>query len=278
MTRQPRLDVFGATDIGLARDVNEDQFVVADVAKSLAFEQTSLPDVRTTRRIDRTKGKLMLVADGMGGHAAGDRASALVADSVAAYLRGLVPLLLQFDSSDEAELNRVLKAAVEKSAEVIAAETARNPARRGMGTTLTMAYVLWPTAFLVHVGDSRAYLLRGGEIEQLTTDHTIAQQLVEGGAMDQERARRTRWASVLWNVIGGTAGGKLRPVISKVPLESGDVLLLCTDGLTKHVSDEAIGQILDRSASAEDACKSLIARANELGGRDNITVVVARFV
>jgi serine/threonine protein phosphatase PrpC len=277
MRRPPKLDVFGATDVGRVREVNEDQFVIADVAKSLAFEQTSLPDARTTRRIDRTKGKLLLVADGMGGHAAGDRASALVADSVSSYLRGLVPLLLQFDSSDEEELNRVLKAAVEKSAEVIAAEASRNPLRRGMGTTLTMAYVLWPTAFLVHVGDSRAYLLRGGEFEQLTTDHTIAQQLVEGGAMDEERARRTRWASVLWNVIGGSAG-KLRPVVSKVPLQPGDALLLCTDGLTKHVSDEAIARILDRSASAEEACRALVDRANELGGRDNTTVIAARFV
>lgn len=272
------MDVFGATDAGLTRDVNEDQFVVADVAKSLAFEQTSLPDARTTKRIDRTKGKLMLVADGMGGHAAGDRASALVADSIAAYLRGLVPLLLQFDSSDAGELNRVLKAAVEKSAEVIAAESARHPARRGMGTTLTMAYVLWPTAFLVHVGDSRAYLLRRSMLERLTTDHTIAQQLVEGGAMDEERARRTRWASLLWNVIGGTGEGRLRPVISKVPLEQGDTLLLCTDGLSKQVSDKWIGRILGRSAFAEDACKALIAKAKELGGRDNITVIVARFV
>ena len=265
------------TDLGQIRDVNEDQFLIADLTKAMAVEQTSLPDARTTRRIDRTKGKLLLVADGMGGHAAGDKASALVADTVSRYFRQMSPLLLQLDSDDEVELNRVLKAAVEKSAEVVAFESQRHPSRKGMGTTLTMAYLLWPTAFIVHIGDSRAYLFRNGELEQLTTDHTVAQQLVEGGAMEPEKALRTRWASVLWNVIGGTSG-KLLPVVSKAALEAGDVMLLCTDGLTKHMSDRDLAKIVALDLSSEETCRRLVETANAGGGRDNITIIVAKFV
>lgn len=242
-----------ASDPGLVREHNEDTAL-------------ALPELG-----------LFVVADGMGGHAAGDKASALVADTVSRYFRQMSPLLLQLDSDDEVELNRVLKAAVEKSAEVVAFESQRHPSRKGMGTTLTMAYLLWPTAFIVHIGDSRAYLFRNGELEQLTTDHTVAQQLVEGGAMEPEKALRTRWASVLWNVIGGTSG-KLLPVVSKAALEAGDVMLLCTDGLTKHMSDRDLAKIVALDLSSEETCRRLVETANAGGGRDNITIIVAKFV
>jgi protein phosphatase len=277
MTKPPRIDVFGQTDAGRQREHNEDQFVIADLSKSLAVEMTSLQDERTTKRIDRTKGKLLIVADGLGGHAAGDRASALVAGTVSHHLRSLAPLLLQLDSTDEEEIRRVLQTAVQKAATIVAEESTRNPSRAGMGTTLTMAYVLWPTAFLLHVGDSRAYLYRNKELGQLTTDHTIAQQLVDAGAMDAEIARRTRWASALWNVIGGSQT-KFMLFVSKVPLEPGDTMLLCTDGLTKHVSDKEIADVLERVKPSEPACRALVDLANSRGGTDNITVIVARFV
>jgi protein phosphatase len=145
-----------------------------------------------------------------------------------------------------------------------------------MGTTLTMAYVVWPRLFIVHVGDSRCYLLRRSELKQLTEDHTVAQQYVESGVLAADEAETSRWSNVLWNVVGG-ASDELAPQVYKSELQLGDTLLLCTDGLNKHVSDDRIAQVLAEDADAEKVCRCLVAAANDAGGSDNVTIVVARF-
>jgi serine/threonine protein phosphatase PrpC len=145
-----------------------------------------------------------------------------------------------------------------------------------MGTTLTMAYLLWPRLYVVHAGDSRCYLLRQGGLRQITKDHTVAQQLVERGAMTPEQAEQSRWSHVLWNCIGGGTR-ELNPDVYRATLQLGDSLLLCTDGLNKCVPDEAIQEVLAREGTAEDACRRLVALAHDHGGPDNVTVVVAHF-
>jgi protein phosphatase len=146
-----------------------------------------------------------------------------------------------------------------------------------MGTTLTMAYLLWPRLYVVHAGDSRCYLLRGNRLEQVTRDHTVAQRLVDEGALSAADAEQSRWSHVLYNCVGGGTH-EIKPEVYRARVEPGDALLLCSDGLSKVVPDETIRQELARRQGAEQTCRRLVDLANEAGGPDNVTAVVARFL
>jgi protein phosphatase len=145
-----------------------------------------------------------------------------------------------------------------------------------MGTTLTVAYVNDHTLFIAHAGDSRCYLQRQGRLERLTRDHTLVAELVTAGSLTPEQAANHQMRNVVLNSVGG-GNSAVRPEVHKHALEAGDILLLCTDGLTGMVSDEEIAGVLANVASAEDACRGLVDRANARGGTDNITVVIGRF-
>jgi protein phosphatase len=155
-------------------------------------------------------------------------------------------------------------------------ESAENVADRGMGTTLTMAHLIWPRLYVVHAGDSRCYLIRDGVPEQLTTDHTLARQMVESGGLKPEDEADSKWSNVLWNVLGGYTDGDLTAEVRRVDLESGDAIVLCSDGLHRYVDMEQLATIVSEAESPESACKRLIEIANDAGGEDNITVVVAK--
>jgi protein phosphatase len=153
--------------------------------------------------------------------------------------------------------------------------SSRDPRQRGMGTTLTMALVVGSTMDVVHIGDSRCYLIRRGVAEQLTKDHTLARQMVDSGGMTPEEEASSRWSSVLWNVLGGHGEGDLTVELRRISLEPGDTLVLCTDGLYRYVDARHLAAIVDASESPEAACRRLVSIANESGGEDNITVVVS---
>ena len=276
MTQAKYVDCHGLTDIGREREVNEDQFMIADLSKSILIHQTSLTMDDGSRWFGGSQGSLMLVADGMGGHAAGERASTLAVDRVVLYVLNTMPWFFRIEQQAEAELKEELTAALETCQESIQAEGEASPKRAGMGTTLTMAYALWPRFYAVHVGDSRCYVLRKSRLKQITTDHTIAQQLVDSGSLKPKDAEDSPLSSVLWNTVGSKSS-ELTTDVYKGELQVGDTMLLCTDGLTRHVADHEITKILRRAESAEEACKTLVNAANEGGGSDNITVVVARY-
>ena len=145
-----------------------------------------------------------------------------------------------------------------------------------MGTTLTMAYVLWPRVYVVHAGDSRCYLHRSGYLTRMTTDHTIAQRALDEGILTEEEAKSSVLGNTLWNCIGGGTAG-VTPDVYHATLTPGDELLLCTDGLTRKLTEEHISDVLKRSSSPEVAVGALITSANEAGGEDNITVVLVKF-
>lgn len=151
------------------------------------------------------------------------------------------------------------------------------PKARRMGTTVTMAYLLWPRMFVVHAGDSRCYLLRDGELKQLSTDHTIAQQLVNAGGMTPDDAALSTWRFVLWNCVGG-GEQQVRPEAVRCQLKDEDVVLLCSDGLTGMIDDSEIASIIEKPSSSEKTTQSLIDAANQAGGKDNISVIVCRIV
>ena len=271
--REVHVETCGMTDIGRVRTNNEDQFLIAQLSKSLLIDQTSLKAHDHTRLISRKQGHLFLVADGMGGAPAGERASAIAVEFSLKYVLNVMPWFYRLKDSED-DLIEELEKALRQCQWKIEADVQKNPSRDGMGTTLTMAYVVWPRIYVVHVGDSRCYVLRNSKLEQVTHDHTIAQQLEDKSIITARQGGR--WRRVLWNVVGGGTP-ELTPEVYKGELTESDILLLATDGLTRTISDAQSAKALSEAPSAQDACRNLIAMANEAGGKDNTSVVVARF-
>ena len=269
------IDCFGLTDPGKKRSENQDQFLIADLIKTMQINDTSLQMHAHSCLSGRSQGKLLVVADGMGGHAGGERASALAVETLNTYLLNTMHWLFRLEEHREQDFEQDLKAALNECDKAIRAEASAIPQERGMGTTITMAYLIQPRMYIVHAGDSRCYLLREGELRQLTTDHTIAEAFVEAGVLQPDEANTSRWSHVLWNVVGGNEQ-KLKPIVYKGELARGDVVLVCSDGLTRHVSNDELAEILDTSPTASNACERLVEAANDAGGTDNISVVVAR--
>jgi protein phosphatase len=268
------LDCFGLTDRGKVRKNNEDQFLVAELVKRLRVFSTSVPDLNESGWSHRVVGHLLVVADGMGGVAGGEVASGLAVETITWYVTQTMPWFYRQQDGREAELEAELRHAVEACQRTVA-DAAASSHLRQMGTTLTMAYVLWPRVYVVHAGDSRCYLRRGDMLYRMTKDHTVAQRAVDAGVMTASQAELSPLGHALWNCIGGSETG-VNPDIYKATLEVGDEILLCSDGLTRRLADAEVGRLLAAGATAEAAARSLIAAANDAGGEDNITAVVAR--
>ncbi len=268
-----KMDCSGLTDVGRVREVNEDQYLIASLSKSMQVHATSLDLEDQTRLFGASQGKLLLVADGTGGYAAGRHASSLAVNSLTTYVLNTMNWFLRLRPDDEDHFLDDLKAALEYCQQRLRAESERLPERRGMGTTLTMAYLVWPRLYVVHAGDSRCYLQRGARLQQLTRDHTTGRQPAVRGTPDDPEA--PPWSDVLWNVVGGT--DELTVEVHKADLALGDTLLLCTDGLTRHVGDPEIARLLAEDCPSAATCRRLVEAANGAGGTDNVTVVVAHF-
>jgi protein phosphatase len=272
----PDATTYGASDIGRRRETNQDQYLVAQLNKSMLVSSTSLPLDTQSRLFGRIHGQVLLVADGMGGHAAGEKASSLAIDHLVGELLNSVHWFFLDQGDSEEQFVANLKKLLQDAHSRILFESERHDSQRGMGTTLTMAHLSWPRLYVVHAGDSRCYLIRNGETKQLTTDHTLARQLVESGGLKPEDEAGSRWSNVLWNVLGGRAGGQLIAEVHRADLEIGDTVVLCSDGLHRYVNDATLGAVVSRSESAEHACRRLIDLANDAGGEDNITVIVCQ--
>jgi len=272
-----KMDCSGLTDIGRVRQTNEDQFLIADLNKSLLVRQTSLSHDDHTRLFGGSQGALLLVADGMGGHSAGKQASALAVQTLEHYFLNIMPWFFRLEQDQESDLKEELKSAMESCQRSIEAAAQARQEQRGMGTTLTMAFLLWPRLYVVHVGDSRCYLFRPPRLERITKDQTMAQQLVDHGVLAPEEAPQSRWSHVLWSCLGGNSR-HLSIEVYKATVAVGDTLLLCTDGLSGKLRDEELLRVLQQGSSAEQTCRQLVDAANNAGGSDNITVVVARFL
>jgi protein phosphatase len=273
----PRVAVnFGAlTDTGKLRENNEDHFLVTKLSKTMQVCKTSLPGKQGTLRPDED-GYLFIVADGMGGEAAGERASALAVECIEDFALNTLKWFLHERGSEEAELVNELRESLVSADRTVVDRAQRNSALYRMGTTVTMAYSVATDLFVVHAGDSRAYLFRDGELHQLTRDHTLVQALVDSGTISREQARSHNGRNVVTNALGGARAGVYAET-HKVKIRDGDILLLCTDGLTEPVSDEAIAEVLAEHADPEDACNRLVSLALDLGGPDNVTAVVVRY-
>jgi protein phosphatase len=200
----------------------------------------------------------------------------LAVESVESFALNTLKWFLHLGKADESALVSELRKGLEMADQAVFDEAESNARFYGMGTTLTMAYSVGQDLYLVHAGDSRAYLFREGKLEQVTSDHTLVQLLVSGGVLSPEDAKTHARRNVVTNVIGGPSAG-VHADIHKVRLNDGDVLLLCSDGLTEPVSDEEIAETLDRTSDPETAAAQLVALALEKGGPDNVTAIVARY-
>lgn len=268
------MDVAGRTDIGCVREQNEDSFVIAHLGRSLEVIETSLAVGQAQRRIDGPKGTLLMVADGMGGHGGGEVASTVAVDAIAQFALYAMPWMTQPDEAAETALLEQLGGAMTRCQERLAQVAVRKRIDQlRPGTTLTIAYTLWPKLYVTHAGDSRLYLYRGGQLAQVTTDHTVGQALRAQGALGDAPSR---FDHILVNVVGG-GGAQVNAEAHRLTLEPGDRVLLCSDGLTGHVPDEAIAAALAAHPTSASACDHLVEAAKADGGHDNVTVVVASF-
>ena len=259
--------VFGRTDVGRTREHNEDAFVVADLTRGNATLQ---PEVRTHVVGDR--GTLFMVADGMGGAAAGEIASAMAIEVV---LRELSEAFSSVNAPTAEIYGRALKQATATANTEIHSFALEHPEFRGMGTTATIAGVLGDTLYLAQVGDSRAYLVRDGVAKQITKDQSLMQKLIEAGEITEEEAEQSERRNIILQALGPEALVKVDLTHQKVC--QGDVLVLCSDGLSGQVRGHEIADVITTEPDLVAVCKTLIDRANENGGPDNITVIAARF-
>jgi len=270
-------DVFGATDNGRVRANNQDQFLIASLERSLLIEGSSLPADAGTRLLDTPQARILIVADGIGGHGGGEVASAVTIDAMAHYCFEAMPWVQRRSECSTEELERGLQEAVMTAQQRVRRVAKRKALDAELGTTLTMAYVAWPDLLLVHVGDSRGYLLRDDTLHHLTVDHTLAQRMVDEQVMTPQQAQRSPLSHVLVNAVGGKSDA-INVELRHVALQLDDQLLLCTDGLYDMLDDETIAAALRRTDKpAQTVVTELVAAANAAGGRDNITAILARF-
>jgi protein phosphatase len=259
--------VFGRTDVGRMREHNEDAFVVADLTRGNATLQ---PEVRSHVIGDR--GSLFMVADGMGGAAAGEIASAMAIEAV---LREVSNTLTVGDPPTEEGFATAIKRATSAANAEIHMFAVEHPEFRGMGTTATVAGVLGDSVYLAQVGDSRAYLVRGGVAQQITKDQSLMQRLIEAGELTVEEAEQSERRNIILQALGPEP--QIKVDLTSQQLRRGDVLVLCSDGLSGQVKTDEIARIVTEESDLVTACKRLIDKANDAGGPDNITVIAARF-
>jgi|RhiMethySRZTD1v2_1073278.scaffolds.fasta_scaffold136445_2 serine/threonine protein phosphatase PrpC len=269
---QDQYDVYGMSHPGLKRTQNQDHFLIASLHKALAIYGTSLPR-ESIPIISRPRGLIALVADGVGGSTGGEEASQTTVATITRYLTDAADLYTRLDPSSEALFLDQLKASVARSHEALLEASGRASGGHGMATTLTLVMLIWPKAFIVHVGDSRAYRLRDGKLELVTRDQTMAQAMVDAGAITQEQAEASHLKHVLWSAVGGREAA---PEVRTLDCELTDMMLVCSDGITKHISDDEIREHMLAHPTSEAICRALTDLALERGGSDNITVVVGR--
>ena len=264
-----RVRVFARTDVGRTREHNEDAYLVADLTDDLplAFEGAGAAPYD----FDAAAGALFLVADGLGGAAAGEVASHLATEAAFQALRAALPDA----AADPTRFATALRDAVLAANAAIHRTAADRGDLRGMATTLTAAALRADTLYLAQVGDSRAYLVRGGEARQLTKDQSLVQRLVDAGELTPEQAETSARRNIILQALG--ADRTVKVDVTHQPLRRGDVLLLCSDGLSGQLRATELADTARAAGDLDTLCDALVTRANDTGGPDNITVVAARF-
>jgi serine/threonine protein phosphatase PrpC len=267
------IDVHGLTHVGRVRKENQDHFLVCQLRRRIDVEHTSLPDLQGLSAATDRLAFLAMVADGVGGGARGEEASRVAVEAITKYVAENIQSYYAANLGDDRAFVRALSDAALRCHADLVERSSGIPGEATMATTLTLYIGVWPRAYLVQLGDSRYYLLREGALTQISRDQTIAQDLIDQGVLTRAQGSRVPWADVLSSAIGGSTA---KPVVTRIDLDRSFVHLWCSDGLTKHVSDERIAERLRSMTSAKQVCEALLQDALDGGGTDNVTVVVAR--
>ncbi len=274
--RDHQLDLYGMTHAGRVRPENQDHFLLGTVHPQVVIHGTSLPHPEQLPARGQRMATIMLVADGVGGGSEGGQASQLAVEAIMDYVSSTMECCHAVVSGREEELMAALRTAAAQAHAAVQSKAASLALPQVMATTLTLAVAVWPWAYVVQVGDSRCYHFSHGELHQVTRDQTVAQDLVDMGVLAPDRAAASPYRNVLARAIGAA---EATPEVNRLDIrERGCVILLCSDGLTKHVSDDEIAEHLRTMRSSEQVCHSLVELALERGGSDNVTVIAGRAV
>ena len=274
--RKPRdseLDIYGLTHVGNVRQTNQDHFLISSLRRDVIVHQTSLPPAESQSTTERLA-LLAVVADGVGSSLMGGEASRQAVEGILNYVSACAKCFYRLEEGDDKELHDALSdAALRVHADIAGKRADGPPEASGMATTLTVWLGVWPCAYLLQVGDSRCYVMRSGVLTQISRDQTVVQDLVDAGVLTRTQADRSPLNNVLSSAIGGQ---EAMPVVTRMESSWDTIGLLCSDGLTKHVSDEQIAERLRTMTSAKQACEALLQDALDAGGSDNITIVIGR--
>lgn len=271
--------VYGCTHIGMVRKNNEDAYVIADLTANAASASSTPAGIfeaegdMTVRGEEGTlrkwrvgeQGMLIAVSDGMGGAEAGEVASHLVVESLRE------DLVAHRDGST----GKLVRSAVERANHVVFDAAGRNPKRNGMGATLTAVLIREDRAYVAGVGDSRCYIIRGRRIRQVTRDQSLVESLVELGHLTREEAESSPHRNIILQALGTKPD--VAVALTKVQLQNGDLVLLCSDGLSGKLTDDEMLELALAGPKIDDACRAMVSLANERGGEDNISVILAHF-
>ncbi len=272
--RDDELDLHGVTHPGQVRASNQDQFLLCTVHPQVVIHGTSLAESADLSLRGERVATIMLVADGVGGSVDGSEASRLATVAITEHFASAMQCWHTAGSSGEEEFTAALLDGAIEAHRRVREQAATQADGRKMATTLSVGIVVWPWLYVLQVGDSRCYHFQDGVLKQVTRDQTLAQDMIDRGALTPERAVNSPLNHVLSSAIGGEDA---MPVISRVDVrQRGCVVLLCSDGLTKHVHDEEIATACATMTSAKQLCESLLALVLERGGSDNVTIVVGR--
>jgi protein phosphatase len=264
------LDVFGLTHPGRVRDSNADHFLIASFHRSMRVLATSLGEGSLPTTTD-SRGVLMLVADGVSSLANAEDGSARAIDAIARSLLEMSEITSPTDQAREAQISERMRRFVAQAHDVLLRFAEQEGGEAA--TTITAALAIWPRAFIAHAGDSRCYHLREGRLQRMTADQTMAQAMIDAGAIQPGSAAASRLGHVLVSALGSS---HLDIQLTVTDLQRADRWLLCTDGLTKHVSEAEIGEALSRAAGADSICQHLVDLTLQRGAEDNVTVVVGK--
>jgi protein phosphatase len=268
------LDMFGITHQGNVRTENQDHFLVSTVHPQVVVHATSLPDPDHLPLRGTRLATVLVLADGVGGASSGSEAARLATEAVTRYVASTLRSYHAAGSASEDELLTALKGAALDAHAAVLAESAKRTDHKRMATTLTVCIVVYPWAYVVQVGDSRAYFYTEGGLRLLTRDQTVAQSLVDQGLMPKERIDQSPFKHVLSSAIGAD---EAMPEVTRFDISvRGSLILMCSDGLTKHVSDSEIAESIKNMKSSESCAKELLKMALDRGGSDNITIIAAR--
>ncbi|WP_010587277.1 PP2C family protein-serine/threonine phosphatase [Schlesneria paludicola] len=269
------VDLGGLSDPGKTRPNNEDTFFVARFDRAMQTLMTNLPLGEYPDTSHET-GYGMVVADGMGGHAAGEVASRTAVRVLLDLVLQTPDWIMRLDDQWADQIFRRTEQRVQAIQEVLTNDAKEHASLTGMGTTLTLACSVGAELLVAHVGDSRAYLMREGQLRRLTHDQTVAQAMVDAGIISVEDAAQHRMRHALTGVLS-TGKGKVPVEFGRFQLADGDQVLLCTDGLTEMISEAALAEVLRQPGTSDKICRTLVNAALQAGGKDNVTVILARY-